>query len=319
MELRHLRYFIAVAEEGHITRAAERLGMQQPPLSQQIQALERELGVQLLRRKPRGVELTDAGRALLEDARAILAHVEHAFATTRRTARGEQGRIAVGFTSSAPFHPFVPRVIRSFREAFPLISLTLEESGTTELIEDLRNERVDAAFIRTRVADPMGLTVNPLLEETMLVALPSAHLLAQGSVALPLAALAGETFVVYRRRSGPGLYDAIFAACHAAGFSPLVGQEAPRIVSTLNLVAAGLGIAVVPASLQRMQMDGVVYRRLAGAAQPRAPLLLAMRRGDTGAVVRRFLDLVKRTARTFPGAAMPVNSIAPAPNDPPSA
>ena len=114
MELRHLRYFIAVAEEGHVTRAAERLGMQQPPLSQQIQALERELDVQLFRRKPRGVELTDAGRALLDDARAILAHVDHAFATTRRTARGEQGRIAVGFTSSAPFHPFVPRVIRAF-------------------------------------------------------------------------------------------------------------------------------------------------------------------------------------------------------------
>jgi DNA-binding transcriptional LysR family regulator len=304
MELRHLRYFIAVAEEGHITRAAERLGMQQPPLSQQIQALERELGVQLLRRKPRGVEMTEAGRALLEDARAILAHIDHAFATTRRTARGELGRITVGFTSSAPFHPFVPRVIRAFRESFPLISLTLEESGTTELIEDLRHERVDAAFIRTPVADPMGITVNPLLEETMLVALPAGHDLAQGGAVegpdLKLSGLAAETFIVYRRRSGPGLYDAIFAACHAAGFSPLVGQEAPRIVSTLNLVAAGLGIAIVPDSLRRMQMDGVVYRRLEGRGQPRAPLLLATRRGDTGAVVRRFLELVRRTARTFP-------------------
>jgi DNA-binding transcriptional LysR family regulator len=308
MELRHLRYFIAVAEEGHITRAAERLGMQQPPLSQQIQALERELGVQLFRRKPRGVDLTEAGRALLEDARAILAHVDHAFATTQRTARGEQGRIAVGFTSSAPFHPFVPRVIRAFREHHPLIALTLEESGTTELIEDLRRERVDAAFIRTPVADPMGLAVNPLLEEAMVVALPSAHALAQGkqgwtaglAQGLKLHDLAGETFIAYRRRSGPGLYDAIFAACHAAGFSPLVGQEAPRIVSTLNLVAAGLGIAVVPASLERMQMDGVVYRRLEGDPQPRAPLLLATRRADTGAVVRRFLDLVKQMARTFP-------------------
>ena len=282
--------------------------MQQPPLSQQIKALEHELGVQLLRRKPRGVELTEAGRALLDDARAILLHIDHAFATTRRTARGELGRIAVGFTSSAPFHPFVPRVIRAFREAFPLVSLTLEESGTTELIADLRNERVDAAFIRTNVAEPIGLTVNPLLEEAMLVAMPSAHALApertEEGKPLPLAALAGETFVVYRRRSGPGLYDAIFAACHAAGFSPVVGQEAPRIVSTLNLVAAGLGIAIVPASLQRMQMDGVVYRRLAGTAQPRAPLLLATRRSDTGVVVRHFLSLVKRTARTFPRAAI---------------
>jgi DNA-binding transcriptional LysR family regulator len=303
MELRHLRYFIAVAEEGHITRAAERLGMQQPPLSQQIRALEQELGVQLLRRKPRGVELTDAGRAMLDDARAILAHIDHAFATTRRTARGEQGRIAVGFTSSAPFHPFVPRVIRAFRESYPLVSLTLDESGTTELIDDLVHERVDAAFIRTPVADPVGLTINPLLDEAMLVALPSTHNLASIETALPLAALAAETFIVYSRRNGPGLYDAIFAACHAAGFSPLIGQEAPRIVSTLNLVAAGLGIAIVPASLQRMQMDGVVYRRLEGTAQPRAPLLLATRRGDTGPVVRHFLDLVRRMARTFPRTA----------------
>ena len=125
MELRHLRYFIAVAEEKHITRAAERLGMQQPPLSQQIRALEREFEVQLFRRKPRGVELTDAGAALLAEARAILAHIDHAFVTTRRTARGEQGRISVGFTSSAPFHPFVPRIIRTYRETFPLVTLTL--------------------------------------------------------------------------------------------------------------------------------------------------------------------------------------------------
>jgi DNA-binding transcriptional LysR family regulator len=206
----------------------------------------------------------------------------------------------------------VPRVIRAFRDSFPLIALTLEESGTTELIEDLRHERVDAAFIRTQVSDPMGVTINPLLQEAMLLALPSTHALAAGGTAdgppLPLAALAAETFIVYRRRSGPGLYDAIFAACHAAGFSPLVGQEAPRIVSTLNLVAAGLGIAIVPASLRRMQMDGVVYRGLTGT-QPRAPLLLATRHGDTSPVVRRFLDLVKRTARSFPrttGAAVPL-------------
>jgi DNA-binding transcriptional LysR family regulator len=300
MELRHLRYFVTVAEEGHITRAAERLGMQQPPLSQQIQGLERELGVQLFRRKPRGVELTDAGRAMLADARSILAHVDHALATTRRTARGEQGTIAIGFTSSAPFHPFVPRVIRAFREAYPLVSLSLDESGTIELIDNIRHQRIDAAFIRTPMADLAGITVNPLLEETMLVALPGTHSLATGDSELPLSALAAETFIVYRRGSGPGLYDAIFAACHAAGFSPVVGQEAPRIVSTLNLVAAGLGIAIVPASLARMQMDGVVYRPLRGTPQPRAPLLLATRRGDTGAVVRHFVEVIKQMARTFP-------------------
>jgi len=299
VELRYLRYFVAVAEEGHITRAAERLGMQQPPLSQRMRALEDELGVQLLRRRPRGVELTEAGRTLLIDARAILAHLDHAFAATRRTARGEQGRIAVGFTSSAPFHPFVPRVIRAFREAFPLVSLTLDESGTIELVDSLRRESVDVAFVRTRVSDTEGLVVIPLLEEAMLVAVPRGHALAEGRGAVTLQALAGETFVVYRRPSGPGLYDAIIAACHAAGFSPIVGQEAPRIVSTLNLVAAGLGVCLVPASLQRMHMDDVVYRRLRDAAQPRAPLLLATRRDDSSAVVRRFVELTRRMARGF--------------------
>ena len=297
MELRHLRYFIAVAEERHITRAAERLGMQQPPLSQQIRALERELDVQLFRRLPRGVELTNAGAALLADARAILSHIDHAFATTKRTARGEQGQVAVGFTSSAPFNPFVPRIIRAYREAFPLVSLTLEEGGTTELIDDLRNERIDAAFIRTAIANQEGIVVSTLLQEPMVLALSGGHILSRRKGALALRALAGETFIVCRRRSGPGLYDAILAACNAAGFSPQNGQEAPRIVSTLNLVAAGFGISLVPQSLQRMSMDGVVFRRLTGSPQPRAPLYLASRRGETSASVRHFLELVRRSGR----------------------
>src|SRR5580698_5308712 len=267
MELRHLRYFIAVAEEGHITRAAERLGMQQPPLSRQIQTIERELDVQLFRRKPRGVELTDAGAALLVDARAVLAHLDHAFAATRRTARGEQGRIAVGFTSSAPFHPFVPRVFRAYREGSPLVSMTLEEGGTTELIEDLRQERIDAAFIRTAIANQEGLAIHLLLQEPMVLALPRAHDLARGraSKALPLKALANETFIIYRRRTGPGLYDAILSACIATGFNPRIGQEAPRIVSTLDLVAAGLGVSLVPDSVPRMLMNGVAFGEIAGA------------------------------------------------------
>ena len=304
MELRHLRYFIAVAEEGHVTRAAERLGMQQPPLSQQIRALERELDVQLFRRRPRGVELTDAGSVLLAEARAVLSHIDHACAAAKRTARGEQGRIAVGFTSSAPFHPFVPRVIRAYREAFPLVALTLEEGGTMELVDDLRDERIDVAFVRTAIADQEGLVVSPLLKEAMVLALPRAHRLARRTgKAVSLKALAEETFIIYRRHNGPGLHDAILSACNAAGFSPRVGQEAPRIVSTLNLVAAGLGISLVPESLRRMRMDGVVFRPIGGAAQPTAPLYLASRRGETSAAVRRFLELVKRSRPTVDTAS----------------
>jgi DNA-binding transcriptional LysR family regulator len=297
VELRHLRYFIAVAEERHITRAAERLGMQQPPLSMQIRQLEQELGVQLFRRQPRGVELTDAGAAFLDRARAILEQVDHAFATTRRTARGEQGRVVVGFTSSAPFHPFVPRVIRAYREMSPLVSLVLEESGSSELVQALHNEEIDAAFIRSPVADVVGLTVRPLLQEEMLVALPKGHPLGKNRTAsLPLAALANETFILYKRPGAPGLYDTIITACRGAGFSPRVGQEAPRIVSTLNLVAAGLGVSLVPESLRRLQMDGVVYRRVADTSQLIAPLILACRRGENAAAVQRFIDLVLSTA-----------------------
>src|SRR5437660_9776246 len=186
MDLRHLRYFIAVAEESHITRAAARLGIQQPPLSQQIHALERELEVPLFRRKPRGVELTAAGRALLDDARAILAQVEHALAATRRTARGEQGRIVVGFTSSTPFVPFVPQVIRAFRELYPRVALALEETGTGEMVEGLRNELIDAAFIRSPAPDPAGIAVHSLLDEPMMVALPAGHALTVAPAAVPL-------------------------------------------------------------------------------------------------------------------------------------
>jgi DNA-binding transcriptional LysR family regulator len=301
MELRHLRYFVAVAEAGHVTRAAAQLGIQQPPLSQQIRALERELDVRLFHRLPRGVRLTDAGAALLDDARAILARVDHAVAATRRTARGEQGRIAVGFTSSVPFHVFVPRLIRAFRETHPLVALSLEESGTGELVDGVRGERIDVAFIRSPVADPGCVLVNALLEEEMVADLPGGHALAPASggndAALPLARLAAETFILYRRPLGPGLYDRIIAACHAAGFSPQVGQEAPRILSTLSFVAAGLGVSIVPASLRRLQLDGVAYRRIAASRPLKAPLNLASRRGETSTAVRRFIDLARRTAK----------------------
>jgi len=293
MELRHLRYFVAVAEEGHVTRAAERLGIQQPPLSQQIRALETELDAQLLRRKPRGVELTPAGRTFLGEAKAILARAEEAVAAARRAARGEAGRIGIGFTSSASFHPFVPRAIRAFREAHPLVALSLEESGTTELVDALRAERIDAAFVRSPVGESADLTVRPLFDEPMVAALPRGHSLSGAADSLPLDALAGETFILYRRPVGPGLHDAIIAACDRAGFSPRIGQEAPRMLSTLSLVAAGLGVTVVPRSMSRLEAEGVAYRALAEATQLTAPLNLAFRRNETDAAVRRFVALVQ--------------------------
>lgn len=296
MELRHLRYFVAVAEEGHITHAAERLGIQQPPLSQQIRALETELQVQLFRRKPRGVELTQAGEALFAEAQAILRQVEHAVTAARRTARGESGRIGLGFTSSASFHPFVPQAIRDYRETHPLVALTLEESGTGELVEALLAERVDAAFVRSPIGAAAGIAVHSVLDEAMVAALPAGHALAAGPAArkLALAALAGERFILYRRPLGPGLYDAIIAACQRAGYSPDIGQEAPRMLATLSLVAAGLGVTLVPQSMRRLRVHGVVYRPLDGEAGLVAPLNLAYRRTESSPAAQRFIALVRR-------------------------
>jgi len=299
MELRHLRYFIAVAQEGHVTRAAERLGMQQPPLSQRIKAMECELDVQLFHRRARGVELTDAGRTFFNNARAVLAQLDHTFESTRRTARGEEGRISIGIVPTSPFHPFVPRVIRAFREAYPQVSLQLEERLGGELLELLGSEQIDVAFIRTPHTNQEQFVINRLLEEPMLVALPATHALARNSEsALLLKHLARETFILYAPL-GTGLREVTMAACRAAGFSPRVGQEAPRVTSTLSLVAVGLGISLVPASLSHLYVDGVLYRRLSGSIQPKAPLDLASRRGDSSVVVRHFLKLVRQAARNF--------------------
>lgn len=292
MELRHLRYFVAVAREGHVTRAAEKLRIQQPPLSQQIKALEQEIGAALLVRHARGVGLTDAGRAFFADAEAVLAQAEQAKVRARRTARGETGRIAVGFTTSAPFHPLVARAIREFRTRRPDVSFVLEESSSGELVNGLGAERLDIAFIRSGLVDPQGIAVHALLREVMVAALPARHRLARRP-RLTLRDLAEETLILYRRPDGRGLYDVIVAACAEAGFSPHVGQEAPRIVSTLNLVAAGLGITIVPASLSRLPLEGVVYRPLRGSPAIEVPLNLACRADERSAATLAFIDQVK--------------------------
>jgi DNA-binding transcriptional LysR family regulator len=302
MELRHLRYFIAVAEEGHITRAAERLGIQQPPLSRQIRELECELGVQLFYRIARGVELTDAGRTFLDGARATLVSLELSSEMARRTGRGEQGGIFLGYPGTAAFHPLVPRIIREFQVAFPLVSVkTIAEGFPDDLVERMRNNQIDVAFLRTPVTIPEGIVVEPLQEDTMVVALPSGHALASGGSSLPLKALAGETFIAYGR--GPGMLtmqsNVVIAACQAAGFNPCIGHVAPDNLSRINLVAAGLGIAIVSSSTQRMNVEGVVYRPLKSASPLRVPLNLLSRRGDPSAVVRQFRVSAKRTARNW--------------------
>jgi DNA-binding transcriptional LysR family regulator len=276
--------------------------MQQPPLSRQIQSLERELDARLFRRKARGVELTDAGRAFLDNARATLAQFDHTFETTRRTARGEEGAISVGYTSGAAFHPLIPRILREFRQAFPLVSLGLLEGAPYDLVERMRNDQFDVAFIRTSVAKSDGVVIEPLLEEPVVVALPGGHRLARGGRdgGLSLMALAGETFIVNGSSRGALTMqaNALIAACETAGFSPRVGHIVANNLVRLSFVAADLGIAIVGASTQRLNVEGVVFRQLKGAAL-KVPLNLASRAGDTSAAVRKFLRLARLTVRNF--------------------
>jgi len=295
MDLRRLRYLVAVADEGHITRAAERLGIQQPPLTRQIRGLEEELGVRLFERLPRGMRTTEAGQAVVEEARAILERATRLPDVAARAARGERGRLAVGYTSSGAFHPFVAQQIRAFRAASPGVLLALAEDGTPELVRGLEEERLDAAFVRSGGTHGASLLVEPLLEEPMVAALPTGHA-RSGERGIELRALAEEVFVFYRRPTGPGLHDAIVAACLRAGFSPTVGQEAPRMSSTLGLVAAGLGVSIVPASMQRMNVEGVAFVPFRGDPGLAAPLLLVTRRRGRSAIVERFRAEVKRAA-----------------------
>ncbi len=297
LELRHLRAFVLVAEEGHVTRAAERLGMRQPPLTRLLQGLEARLGCRLLHRQARGVVLTEAGLALLEEARAVIARAASVEDAVRRAARGEAGRLAVGFTSSAALHPFVSTAIRKFREASPAVRVELDEAGTAELVEGVRLGRLDAVFVRSPVGAVSGLRVEPVLEEPMVAALPKGHHLATDEdVPLPLASFANEAFVLYRRPSGPGLYDAILAACRAAGFSPSVVQEAPRLPATLSLVAAGLGVSLVPASMRRLAVAGVAYRALEAGLGLVAPITLVLRKAGASATSARFAAAIAQFA-----------------------
>lgn len=298
MELRHLRYFVAVAEERHITRAAERLSMQQPPLSAQIKALEAEVGVRLFHRLPRGVALTEAGAVFFAEAQRILSGVDAMVARTRRVARGQEGRIAIGFTSSVIFHPVVKDSIRQFRAAFPDVSVSLAEDGSGELIDAITANTLDAAFIRGAPAGVEDIRFHDLVEEVMFAAIPEGHPLAiDGSTPVRLRDLGAEPLILYRRTTGPALHDRIIAAFASLGMTPDIVQEAPRVVSTLNLVAAGMGITIVPESLCSSHLEGVVYRPIKSRTKLSAPIRLACRKTDLSKAVVAFVTTGRALAK----------------------
>lgn len=287
IELRHLRYFIAVAEELHFGRAAEKLHMAQPPLSQQIRQLEEELGFQLFHRTKRSVQLTEAGIVFLEESRRMLRQLEQAVQIGRQVSRGERGQLVVGFVSSAAYN-VLPPILQAFRAAVPGVSLELHELTTDQQLQWLSEGRMDVGLVRPPVDDPM-FQLKTIFEEPLVVALPQRHALAEAPK-IPLKKLAGEAFVLFPRVLAPGLYDQIISLCQQGGFSPRVVQEAIQMQTIISLVAAEIGVALVPVSLQNLQRLGVVYRPLKEAT-PQAAIALLWRRNDPSPMVQRFLEV----------------------------
>ena len=294
MELRHLRSFVAVAEELHFHRAAARLHISQPPLSQQIKALEQELGVRLLDRNRRGVALTPAGAALLPEARAILAAVEEARELTRRVARGEVGRLRVGFVGSA-MHGALPRLLRTHRERLPGVELDLRELTSAAQVEAIQADRIDVGVVRPPVPGD-GLAFEAFEREELIVALPAGHRL-EGRERLALRDLGEEPFVLLSRREAPGLQAAVTSAMARAVGAPEVVQEASEMQTVVGLVAAGLGISLVPASVGLDAFRGVTFTRLQEPA-PTVELALAWRADAPPPLLDGLLAIVRELAPT---------------------
>jgi DNA-binding transcriptional LysR family regulator len=288
MELRHLRYFVAVAEELHFGRAAERLFIVQPTLSKQIAALEKELGVPLFMRTKRHVELTSAGAAFLEDARQVLAQTEGATLRAKQASRGEVGLLEIGFVAPV-LYDLLPHMLRAFRAQYPDVRLSLHELHSREVLNGLLSRDLHIGFSRLPVGAGKGLRVQPLVEEPVLVALPEGHPFAARE-SVPLADLADEELILITRTQEPELYDSYVTACSTAGFSPRVAHEVDRTHVAVGLVAGGLGICFVPSSAQRIAHPQVAYRPLTDPS-PRITFGAVWSSGPVAPVLQNFLSL----------------------------
>jgi DNA-binding transcriptional LysR family regulator len=299
MELRHLRYFVAVAEERHFGRAAERLRIAQPPLSRQIRDLEHELGVELFERGTRGVELTAAGAAFLPEARLTLAQAERAQRTAVRAAAGELGRLRVGFVEAATFGGVLADVLGFFRMHLPNIGLSLFELDPLQQVDAFRDERIDVGIAHSAPGDAAEwLHVEQVSAEPLVAALPHAHRLA-ARTRLTLASLAAESWVLFPRQLAPALHDGVIARCRAAGFSPRVVQEAAGWQTTASLVGADVGVSLVPRSLARLQRPGVAFRPVRDLGVD-VTMHAAWRRHDRSPIRERFVTVLRAVARARP-------------------
>lgn len=291
MELRHLRYFNAVATELHFGRAAEKLHIAQPPLSKQIQDLETELGFELFIRTKRSVALTPAGQVFLIEVDQIFQKLDRAIDIGRKTSRGELGQISIGFVGSATYN-ILPVMLRQFRDRYPDVQIELHELTTDRQLVWLREGKIDIGLIRPQnISLDFGSQI--IFRESLVVALPSNHHLANLAT-IELSLLATEPFILFARQLAPGLYDPIITICQAAGFSPQVVQECTQMQTIVSLVSANMGISILPASIQEDKRQGVVYKLITAGSDidQLATIAIIWRLNDDSPTMKRLLEIV---------------------------
>ena len=294
MELRHLRYFLAVAEELNFSRAAERLHIAQPPLSQQIRSLENELGVQLINRDERPIRLTESGIALFDQAAELLGRLDEIVTSVQRIGKGQTGSITVGFVGSATYD-ILPELFRRFRQEYADVELSLIELRAVPQIEKLRHREIDVGFMRASIEDE-SLESWPVAEEPLIVALPENHALARKSC-IELSALKGEPFIGFPAATTI-LGGYLLKVCKDAGFEANVVQETIELQTAISLVSAGLGLTLAPACLQKVERVGVVYRPLAPPV-PKTTLYVVSRKDNKSPVVTAFLKLLQDVLASY--------------------
>lgn len=297
IELRHIRYFLAICEEMNFGRAAERLNIAQPGLSQQIKILEHLLGAKLFDRSRRRLRFTLAGEMFAEEARKVMTQVGIAAQTARRAARGEVGRLAIGYVGSAAYTGMLTRLVGDFRETHPLVELDLSELEMLRQLDAIGDGRLDIGFIRPPVAFPLGVSSVPIMQEEVFIALPTSHSLAQGE-RVPLHDLSEETFITPEHPPRVSFHHHTVHACQDAGFNPKLGPQGRDFVTIASMVSVGLGVALVPRSVRCIQLPSICYRPLSDV-DVRAEMAVAFRQGDASMVVRDFIAATRQRARSL--------------------
>lgn len=298
MDIRHFRYFVAVAEELHFSRAALRLNISQPPLSKHIQEIEEMLGVRLLERTRRKVELTEAGRLFLKEARAVLAQAERAIDTGKRAGLGELGELRIGFTATAAYLPRFSRAVRAYRLALPDVHLQLRYMTSEPMLRALILGDLDVGMIRpsSSLVLPPEITSIPILKDRLMLAMHADDMLGRKRKVVALESLAPHPFILRPRGLGSSFYEQVYSLCEMAGFRPRIAQEAYEAPTILGLIAAGLGVSILPASLQAIKVADVTWRELSAEKGGLDSAVLLVFNATTPSTPQRaqFIQLVRQ-------------------------